>query len=50
MIFLEGGLEDLTLSQAWGKGAYAYRYPGMKHGPYRALEGGCLQFVKILNT
>ncbi|CAG8278694.1 unnamed protein product [Penicillium salamii] len=45
---LRGGLEDLTLGQSWGIGAYAYRQPGMKHGPYRAAKEGCLQFVKIL--
>jgi hypothetical protein len=34
----------------WGKsggvGAYAYRKPGMKHGPYTAGEHGCLMFVR----
>lgn len=48
VIFLEGGLEDVTLRQEWSKGAYAYRNPGMKHGPYRASEKGCLQFVKLV--
>ena len=47
VIFLDGELEDLTLGQAWGKGAYAYRHPGMRHGPYRASSEGCLMFVKI---
>ena len=46
VVFLEGGLEDVTLKNSWGKGAYAYRKPGMRHGPYRAREDGCLQFVK----
>lgn len=46
--FLRGGLEDLTLQQAWGIGAYAYRKPGMEHGPYRASEEGCLMFVKVV--
>lgn len=45
--FLEGGLRDLSLDHEWGQGAYAYRFPGMKHGPYRASARGCLQFVKI---
>lgn len=45
--FIRGGLEDVTLGQSWGPGAYAYRRPGMKHGPYRAGKEGCLQFVKI---
>jgi hypothetical protein len=45
---LRGGLEDVTLGEAWGIGAYAYRHPGMKHGPYRASAEGCLQFVKVV--
>lgn len=45
---LRGGLEDLSLGQSWGIGAYAYRHPGMKHGPYMATNEGCLQFVKII--
>jgi hypothetical protein len=45
---LRGELEDVTLGKAWGIGAYAYRYPGMKHGPYRAGDEGCLQFVKVV--
>jgi len=44
--FLQGRLEDLSLEQSWGVGAYAYRLPGMKHGPYKASEEGCLMFVK----
>jgi anti-sigma factor ChrR (cupin superfamily) len=49
VVFLEGGLEDVTLQQAWSKGAYAYRHPGMRHGPYRApRDKGCLQFVKLV--
>ncbi|KAJ3881440.1 hypothetical protein F5051DRAFT_397272 [Lentinula edodes] len=50
VIFLEGGLKDLTLQQEWGPGAYAYRLPGMKHGPYRAGENGCLEFVKCISV
>jgi hypothetical protein len=46
--FLQGGLEDLRLGQSWGVGAYAYRKPGMEHGPYRASAEGCLMFVKVL--
>ncbi|KAJ5915554.1 hypothetical protein N7466_011487 [Penicillium verhagenii] len=45
--FLQGGLEDLSLDRAWGVGAYAYRLPGMLHGPYRASGEGCLMFVKV---
>jgi hypothetical protein len=44
--FLEGGLIDVTLGEGWGQGAYAYRLPGMKHGPYQASPQGCLSFVK----
>lgn len=46
--FLQGGLEDLSLDQSWGVGAYAYRSPGMLHGPYRASNEGCLMFVKVI--
>ncbi|KAA8645147.1 hypothetical protein EYZ11_003894 [Aspergillus tanneri] len=45
--FLQGGLRDLTLNREWGMGAYAYRKPGMKHGPYQASTVGCLEFVRI---
>ena len=45
---LRGGLEDLSLGESWGMGSYAYREPGMKHGPYRATKDGCLQFVKVV--
>lgn len=45
---LRGGLEDLSLGHSWGIGAYAYREPGMEHGPYRAMKEGCLQFVKVV--
>lgn len=46
--FIEGGLEDVTLGQGWSQGAYAYRLPGMRHGPYKASPQGCLQFVKLV--
>jgi anti-sigma factor ChrR (cupin superfamily) len=46
--FIQGGLEDVTLGQSWSTGAYAYRLPGMKHGPYKASPQGCLQFVKLV--
>lgn len=46
--FIQGGLGDVTLGQSWGPGAYAYRLPGMKHGPYKASPQGCLQFVKLV--
>ncbi|KAJ3742820.1 hypothetical protein DFH05DRAFT_1400956 [Lentinula detonsa] len=50
VVFLEGGLRDLTLQQEWGPGAYAYRLPGMKHGPYEASEKGCLEFVRCVGV
>ena len=46
--FIEGGLEDVNLGQGWSQGAYAYRLPGMRHGPYKASLQGCLQFVKLV--
>ncbi|KAJ5682160.1 hypothetical protein N7462_005325 [Penicillium macrosclerotiorum] len=45
---LQGSLQDLTLQQAWSVGSYAYRKPGMKHGPYQASKEGCLMFVKVV--
>ena len=48
VIFLEGALEDTTTRKTWGKGAYAYRNPGTRHGPYKAGREGCLQFVRIV--
>jgi hypothetical protein len=44
--FIDGAMADVTLGKEWGCGAYAYRYPGMKHGPYKASSTGVLQFVK----
>lgn len=46
--FLKGAQADLTLGESWGVGAYAYRNPGMEHGPYVASEEGCLMFVKVV--
>lgn len=48
VIFMDGSLKDVTIGLEWGKGAYAYRFPGMKHGPYVAGEKGCYQFVKCV--
>jgi hypothetical protein len=31
----------------WTKGAYAYRKPGMDHGPLRSEEG-CLMFIVVI--
>ncbi|RDW58350.1 RmlC-like jelly roll fold protein [Coleophoma crateriformis] len=47
VVYLEGGLKDVTLGQEWGPGAYAYRKPGMEHGPYIASSKGCYQFCKF---
>lgn len=33
--------------QVWTKACYAYRKPGMEHGPFRS-EGGCLMFIVCL--
>jgi hypothetical protein len=41
---VEGDLTDTRLAQSWEKGAYAYRKPGMEHGPF-ASKGGCLMFI-----
>ncbi|UKZ81418.1 hypothetical protein TrVFT333_009190 [Trichoderma virens FT-333] len=38
---VEGDLTDKTLSQTFYKGMYAYRNPGMEHGPWSS-ERGCL--------
>ncbi|KAF9074368.1 hypothetical protein BDP27DRAFT_1316957 [Rhodocollybia butyracea] len=48
VILIEGSLRDLTLEQEWGPGAYAYRLPGMPHGPYQAGIHGCLEFVRCV--
>ncbi|GKT64689.1 cupin 2 domain-containing protein [Colletotrichum tofieldiae] len=40
----EGDLFDVRLGRGWERGAYAYRKPGMEHGPFRS-ERGCLMFI-----
>ena len=40
----EGDLADTRLGKRWEKGAYAYRKPGMEHGPFKS-EKGCLMFI-----
>ncbi|KAF4818778.1 hypothetical protein K4K61_009484 [Colletotrichum sp. SAR11_59] len=40
----QGDLFDVRLGEGWTEGAYAYRKPGMEHGPFRS-EGGCLMFI-----
>ncbi|KAF5691159.1 cupin 2 domain-containing protein [Fusarium bulbicola] len=44
IFMVEGDLYDQNLQQGWEKGAYAYRKPGMRHGPFKS-EGGCLMFI-----
>lgn len=43
ILILEGGLIDKNLGNAFTKGMYACRTPGMEHGPYDAPVG-CLSF------
>jgi|BEDMetMinimDraft_2_1075160.scaffolds.fasta_scaffold03076_1 hypothetical protein len=38
---IEGTLTDLSLNKTFSKGMYAFRNPGMKHGPYVSIDG-CL--------
>jgi hypothetical protein len=40
---LQGSLHDLTLDQTFPQGTYACRPPGMRHGPWIAVDG-CLTF------
>jgi hypothetical protein len=44
IFIVEGDLTDTNLKETFGKGFYAYRKPGMVHGPF-ASEGGCLMFI-----
>ncbi|KAF2815333.1 uncharacterized protein BDZ99DRAFT_459234 [Mytilinidion resinicola] len=47
IFIVEGDLRDLKGREGgtvWRKGAYAYRKPGMDHGPFGS-EGGCLMFI-----
>ncbi|KAF5577483.1 cupin 2 domain-containing protein [Fusarium pseudocircinatum] len=44
IFMIEGDLYDQNLQQGWEKGAYAYRKPGMRHGPFKS-DGGCLMFI-----
>lgn len=43
VVILEGGLIDRGLDEAFTAGMYAYRTPGMEHGPYD-YPVGCLLF------
>ncbi|KAH7117690.1 hypothetical protein B0J11DRAFT_536493 [Dendryphion nanum] len=60
ILIVEGDLKDLKGRKSgtgdivegeegnvWRKGSYAYRKPGMEHGPFRS-EGGCLMFIVIV--
>lgn len=40
---IKGGLVDRSLDEAFTSGMYAYRTPGMEHGPYD-YPIGCLMF------
>ncbi|KAK6198848.1 uncharacterized protein RJT21DRAFT_51626 [Scheffersomyces amazonensis] len=41
---IEGSLHDKSLNETFVKGSYAYRHPGMIHGPYKSTEG-CIMLV-----
>ncbi|MCX4878817.1 MULTISPECIES: cupin domain-containing protein [unclassified Streptomyces] len=36
---VEGSLTDLRLGETFTAGMYAYRHPGMEHGPWTSTEG-----------
>ena len=35
----DGSLTDLRLGETFTAGTYAYRHPGMEHGPWTSTEG-----------
>lgn len=41
---MEGDLGDKRTGETYEKGYYAYRNPGMVHGPFFSKEG-CLMFI-----
>lgn len=43
---VEGDLEDKRTNETYKAGYYAYRKPGMVHGPF-ASKTGCLMFITI---
>ncbi|KAI5927475.1 RmlC-like cupin domain-containing protein [Camillea tinctor] len=47
IFIVEGDLEDTRRGGRWEAGAYAYRKPGMDHGPF-CSEKGCLMFIVIV--
>lgn len=46
---VEGDLTDTRMGQKYEKGWYAYRKPGMEHGPFRS-DGGCLMFIVCMDV
>lgn len=40
---LDGSITDLSLGKTFGRGMYACRPPGMRHGPWASAEG-CTTF------
>lgn len=47
-IFLvSGDLADTKRGLSFAQGSYAYRKPGMEHGPFYS-EAGCLMFIVII--
>ncbi|KAI1085041.1 hypothetical protein F5B20DRAFT_126002 [Whalleya microplaca] len=47
IFIVQGDLADTKRGGKWEAGAYAYRKPGMEHGPFYS-EHGCLMFIVIL--
>lgn len=43
VLIYSGALHDLTLDKTFGPGQYAYRHPGMAHGPWQTPDG-CVTF------
>jgi hypothetical protein len=43
VLIYKGAIHDVTLGQTFSAGQYAYRLPGMVHGPWVAPEG-CITF------
>lgn len=44
IFIVEGDLGDERTGEVYQKGYYAYRKPGMVHGPFFS-KGGCLMFI-----
>jgi hypothetical protein len=43
---LEGSLTDLRLGETFTAGMYAYRHPGMEHGPWTSAEGVLMLVIR----